>query len=176
MFDLKLIENERLLLRPITLDDTRLIVTWRNKPSVMRNFVFSEQFTEEMHEHWFNTKIRSGEVVQYIIVDKAEQLPIGSVYYRDIDCNNRSAEYGIFIGVDSARGKGYGTEVTKMFTDFGFETLKLHRIMLRVFSDNHPAQKAYIKAGFIVEGEFRDMIYKDGDYRSMIFMAKINPK
>ena len=44
--------------------------------------------------------------VQYIILDNADGKPVGSVYYRDIDNHNRSAEYGIFIGEESARGKG----------------------------------------------------------------------
>ena len=38
---------------------------------------------------------RHRQVVQYIIIDKADDKPVGSVYYRDIDNHNRSAEYGI---------------------------------------------------------------------------------
>ena len=96
-------------LRPITDADTDLIVKWRNTPSVVQNFIFRQTFTPEMHRSWLATKVATGQVVQYIILDNADGKPVGSVYYRDIDNHNRSAEYGIFIGEESARGKGLGT-------------------------------------------------------------------
>lgn len=167
------INGEKTYLRPITAEDTPLIVKWRNTPEVRHNFVFQETFTNEMHEHWLETKVKSGEVVQYIIVDRGSDTPVGSVYFRDIDEKNRSAEFGIFIGEGLARGRGLGSEATRIFCDFGFSGLKLHRIMLRVFSDNKQALKSYINAGFEVEGEFRDMVASADGYRSMTFMAKI---
>ena len=85
-------------LRPITDADTDLIVKWRNTPSVVQNFIFRQTFTPEMHRSWLATKVATGQVVQYIILDNADGKPVGSVYYRDIDNHNRSAEYGIFIG------------------------------------------------------------------------------
>ena len=105
-------------LRPITDADTDLIVKWRNTPSVVQNFIFRQTFTPEMHRNWLATKVATGQVVQYIILDNADGKPVGSVYYRDIDNHNRSAEYGIFIGEESARGKGLGTETARLFTQF----------------------------------------------------------
>ena len=135
-------------LRPITDADTDLIVKWRNTPSVVQNFIFRQTFTPEMHRSWLATKVATGQVVQYIIVDKADGKPVGSVYYRDIDNHNRSAEYGIFIGEESARGKGLGTETARLFTQFGVDTLHLHRISLRVLAENTPARRSYAAAGF----------------------------
>ena len=143
-------------LRPITDADTDLIVKWRNTPSVVQNFIFRQTFTPE-----------------YIILDNADGKPVGSVYYRDIDNHNRSAEYGIFIGEESARGKGLGTETARLFTQFGFDTLHLHRISLRVLAENAAARRSYEKAGFVQEGVFRDMELLDGAYRDVVFMAKL---
>ena len=125
------IEGERVLLRPITPEDTPLIVKWRNTESVRRNFIFRGPFTAEVHTRWMETKVASGEVLQYIIVDKETDESVGSVYFRDVNRENRSAEYGIFIGEEAARGKGLGSEVARIFTDFGFNELKLHRISLQ---------------------------------------------
>ena len=107
------------------------------------------------------------------IVDKANGTPVGSVYYRDVDHDFNSAEYGIFIGEESARGKGFGTETARLFTDFGFAALGLHRISLRVLAENTPARRSYAAAGFVEEGTFRDMVRLDGVYRDVVFMAKI---
>ena len=98
---------------------------------------------------------------------------MGSVYYRDVDHTFNSAEYGIFVGEESARGKGFGTETARLFTDFGFTALHLHRISLRVLAENTPARCSYAAAGFVEEGTFRDMVRLDGVYRDVVFMAKI---
>lgn len=108
----------------------------------MQNFIFRQTFTPEMHRSWLATKVATGQVVQYIILDNADGKPVGSVYYRDIDNHNRSAEYGIFIGEESARGKGLGTETARLFTDFGFAGLHLHRISLRVLAEKPPPAAA----------------------------------
>ena len=169
----EILDGEKIFLRPIQMEDTPLIVKWRNNKIVRNNFVFQETFTNEMHENWMRTKVASGDVVQYIIVAKEENLPIGSIFFRDIDSKNYSAEYGIFIGEDSARGKGYGSEAARLFVSFGFSKLNLHRIMLRVFADNLQAIQSYHNAGFQKEGIARDMVYQNGEYRDMVFMSII---
>lgn len=163
---------EKVILRKITLEDTPNIIKWRNNPSVQKNFCIQEPLTEEMHYNWFHNKIETGEVAQFIIVDAETNLPVGSTYLRDIDFKNRKAEFGIFIGEDSARGKGLGAESTKLMIEYGFHTLQLHRIFLRVFSNNLGAIKAYEKAGFIYEGTAKqDIILQDGTYQDIVFMA-----
>lgn len=164
--------GEKIILRPITFDDTNLIVKWRNNPQVKENFIFQEAFTTKIHETWMKTKVITGEVCQYIIEDKNNN-PIGSVYYRDIDETNKSAEFGIFIGEDSARGIGLGSEATKMFINFGFNKLNLHRIMLRVLQENIRAYSSYLKVGFEVEGIFKDMVRLNGTYHNIVFMSII---
>jgi len=173
MEELPILTGERVVLRPITDADTDCIVAWRNTPSVMQNFIFRETFTPEMHRRWLATKVATGQVVQYIIEDKVTGQAVGSVYYRDMDARNHSAEYGIFIGEAQARGKGFGTETARLFTRFGFEQLGLHRISLRLLAENLPARRSYEKAGFVLEGTFRDMVLLDGCYRDVVFMAKL---
>lgn len=169
--DLNVLQGERISLRPITLADTDLIVRWRNNPAVRKNFIFRERFTSRMHQEWMHTKIDSGAAIQYIIEERISGRPIGSVYYRDIDRVNKSAEYGIFIGEDYARGKGYGTEAARLFTTFGILVLGLHRITLRVLAGNEQAYRSYVRAGFQKEGVAREMVLLDGWYQDVIFMA-----
>ncbi len=171
--DLPVLSGQKVILRPITDDDTDLIVRWRNEPSVYEYFIFRQPFTAEMHRGWLKNRVATGQVVQYIIVLKDTQQPVGSVYFRDIDTRHESAEYGIFIGEDSARNKGVGTETARLFTDFGLGALGLHRIFLKVLDGNDIARRSYEKVGFKTEGMFRDMVKLDGRFRNVIFMAKI---
>ena len=165
--DLPVINGENVSLRPIAREDTDRIVAWRNKPSVYRHFIFRQPFTREMHENWLATKVDTGKVIQ----DKALEKPVGSVYYRDVDPENESAEYGIFIGEEDYLGRGFGTETARLFTRFGLDVLKLHRISLRVLEGNAIALRSYEKAGFATEGVFRDMVKLDGEYKDVIFMS-----
>ena len=172
--DLHLINGEKVSLRPISREDTPLIVAWRNKPSVYRHFIFRQPFTPQLHENWLKTKVDTGQVIQYIIMENPRRRPIGSVYYRDVDPVNESAEYGIFIGEEDALGRGLGTETARLFTRFGLDVLKLHRISLRVLGGNDIARRSYEKAGFVTEGVFRDMVKLDGEYRDVTMMAIVN--
>ena len=55
--------------------------------------------------------------------------------------------------------------------DFAFETLKLHRLELDVFSFNPRAERAYLKAGFRREGVLRDAVLDGETYADDILMA-----
>ena len=170
--DLPIINSSNVRLRPITESDTPDIVRWRNDKAVQQFFIFREPFTTEMHQNWLKTKVASGEVIQYMIEDKSCGQTVGSVYFRDIDPVNESAEYGIFIGEASARGRGLGSETARVFTDFGLNILQLHKISLRLLDNNVAAQKSYENAGFITEGFFSDMVKLDGEFKDIVFMAK----
>lgn len=167
-------EAAGIYLRLMTAADTDLIVAWRNKDFVRKNFIYQELFTREGHEDWVRNKVETGQVVQMIICDLLTDTPFGSVYIRDIDRVHNKAEYGIFIGEDGARGRGVGTAAARLMLRYCFEEEKLHRIYLRVYSDNLQAIRSYEKAGFAREGLLRDDVWIDGKYRDIQWMAAVS--
>ena len=171
--DLPVINGERLSLRPITDADTDDVVRWRSDPEVRRFFLYRGPFTPEIHRAWLRDKVAAGKVIQYVIVERDSGRNVGSVYFRDVDPDNESAEYGIFIGEADARGKGLGTETARLFTGFGLNVLRLHRISLKVLGGNEIARHSYEKAGFCTEGVFRDFVKLDGVFTDVVFMAKL---
>lgn len=161
-------------LRLMTYDDTDLIVKWRNTDSVRKNFIYQALFTRESHENWIRTKVETGQVVQMIICESKGDRPVGSVYIRDIDHDHHKAEYGIFIGEEAARGKGYGTAAAKLMIRYCFEELNLHRLFLRVYATNQQAIRSYEKAGFVQEACLRDDVCIDGEYKDIVLMGILN--
>lgn len=162
-------------LRPMTREDTDLIVAWRNSEEVRRNFIYQELFTREGHENWIRNMVETGKVIQMIICDVDDDTPLGSVYIRDIDRRHQKAEYGIFIGEESARGRGVGTAAARLMLEYCFREEKLHRIYLRAFASNERAIRSYEKAGFVREGLLREDVCIDGQYRDIVWMAALNP-
>ena len=167
-------ENVDIYLRLMNDEDTDNIVAWRNKDSVRKNFIYQALFTRESHENWIRTMIETGKVVQMMICERETGRAVGSVYIRDIEPIHQKAEYGIFIGEDDARGKGYGTAAARLMIKYCFEEMKLHRLFLRVYAENEQAIRSYEKAGFVKEAYLHDDVYVDGRYRDIVLMGIIN--
>ena len=166
-------EGARVLLRPIALEDTPLIVKWRSLPSVYMNLYSRRPTLPSEHEAWMRGYVLTGKCAQFIIVEKETQTPVGSVFIKNIDRSAQKGEYGIFIGEESARGKGLGSEAARLMLQYGFEALGLHRIYLSVFAYNQAAIQSYKRAGFRTEGVFRDDFLYDGRYEDIVWMAAI---
>lgn len=160
-------------LRKIEYEDNVKIVNWRNKKYVNDYFLDKRELTLEIHNEWYEKMILTGKVHQFIITQD-DGREIGTTFLKNVDYENKKAEFGIFIGELYGYGKGYGTEATKLLCEYAFEQLKLHKVYLRVISSNERAIKSYIKSGFVVEGVFKDDIWDDSKFISVTFMAKFN--
>lgn len=166
--------EEQIYLRPMTEEDTDLVVAWRNKPDVRSNFIYQADFTREGHLYWLHEVVEKGRACQMIICDKEKDIPLGSVYIRDIDHIHHKGEYGIFLGEEAARGRGIGTEAAKLMIQYGFEQLGLHRIYLRALAGNRQAIRSYEKAGFLQEGYLKDDVCIHGKFVDIVWMAIVN--
>ena len=166
-------KHPAITLRLIGKEDTGDIIRWRNDPEVSSKFIYREKFDRKTHEKWLKEQIGTGKAVQFIIIRNDSGRKIGSVYLRDINPQNSSAEIGIFIGEKESRGLGFGSQALEQTIKYGFKQLGLHRIRLRVLGNNMPALKLYKKLGFRVEGLAEDMVCLDGNYQNVVFMAKI---
>lgn len=164
------IEGEKVYLLPITKKDTANVVKWRNR--VREHFIYQELFTAESHNEWLEKMVFTGKVKQFVIYGKEDSMPVGSIFLRDIDTAHGKAEYGLFIGEDVARGKGYGTDAARLICEYGFKELHLHKIFMRVFADNEASIRSNEKAGFVREGYLKEDVKINWQYRDVILMAK----
>ncbi len=166
-----IIYGNKIILRNIELSDTDNIIRWRNNDSVRKYFINQTLFTKESHLKWMKEHVSTGKAHQFIIIEKENNISIGSVYVRNIDTIHKKAEFGIFIGEEKYRGSGIGLEATKLILRYAFEELGLNKVFLRVLSVNHAAIKSYSKAGFKYEGLFREDVCVNSEYLDIIFMG-----
>ncbi|BCJ94073.1 hypothetical protein acsn021_16420 [Anaerocolumna cellulosilytica] len=119
----------------------------------------------------FIQKIIPDESRYDFIINNSHNEIIGEAVIHEIEEEERSAGFRICLFRSVDFSKGYGSIAIRLILKFAFETLKLHRVELEVFDYNHRGQRAYEKAGFVVEGTKRDGLYLNGTFHDIIMMA-----
>jgi diamine N-acetyltransferase len=142
------IVGEKVALGPMRRDLVPLYQRWMNDFSMLRTlFIPPKPLTREQEEAWYD-RAMSDDAIHFTIYERVSWRPIGNALWRDIDFRNRTAEYAIFLGEPADRGKGYGTEATRLMLDYAFTALGLHNCMLTTYAFNLAGYHAYQKAGF----------------------------
>jgi RimJ/RimL family protein N-acetyltransferase len=97
---------------------------------------------------------------------------VGHIQLLGIDEINMSARIGrVLVGEKENRNRGIGLQMINAILDIAFNKFNLHRVDLGVFDFNESAIACYKKAGFIVEGSFRECRKINGQYWSLINMG-----
>lgn len=149
---MEVLKSPRVCLRPMVLEDAALIVHWRNLTHVAQSSRLTQgNLSLEQHKEWFG-KTRDDRL-DYVIELTEEKLPIGSLSFtwRILSGFNLCAELGKFIGVERVLGRGYASEATRLWLDYGFKTLKLEVIIARTRKGNLSNIKVNKKMGFTIE-------------------------
>ena len=160
--------GERVYLSPISLDDAERYTAWLNDLSTTRYLTLATANVTLHGEREALQGIASGH--NYAIVAKASDELLGNCGLMDIQATDRSAEVGIFIGAETRRGAGLGTEALRLLCDYAFNALNLRSLMLRVFDYNPRAVASYRKVGFREIGRRRMAHFYAGAYHDVILM------
>lgn len=78
---------------------------------------------------------------------------------------------GIGVGQRSDWSKGYGTDAMRVLLRYAFTEINLRRVSLSLFAYNPRAQRAYEKAGFVLEGRMRQAHHRDGQRLDELLMG-----
>ena len=161
--------GERVALGPRTREQLPLYARWRNDFTVARTFGGAprahtlDALTATYDEH-------KGFEYEFTVYERATWRPVGRTYLVDVDWRGRTAGFGIVIGEADARGRGYGTEATRLMLDYAFTALGLHSVMLTTDSYNLAGQAAYRKAGFKEFGRRRACALLNGTLHDWVYM------
>jgi RimJ/RimL family protein N-acetyltransferase len=164
------IEGELVALGPLRRELLPLYQRWINAFRTVRTLGMPRPMTEEQEIAWFDGQARNEREAPFTIYERATWRPIGSTALHALDFRNRTAEFGIMIGEEDARGRGYGTETARLMLDYAFTALGLHNVMLRVHAFNLAGQRAYAKAGFREVGRRRQCVFMGGRLWDEIYM------
>jgi RimJ/RimL family protein N-acetyltransferase len=168
------IMSERIILGPLRRDLLTLYHRWINDLSTQRTLGPTVRlFTLEEQQAWYDARVTvAGRTEEsFTIYERESMQPIGTTSWDEINYHHRTATFGILIGESAFRGRGLGTEVTRLMLDYAFTALGLHNVLLTVWEFNPAGQRAYTKAGFrecgrrhqcgLVAGKWWDLVYME---------------
>jgi diamine N-acetyltransferase len=150
------VAGELVALGPLERAHLALYQRWQNDPAITRTLAASRPWTHEQMAAAFDDTAAASDQTHFTVYERATWQPIGSTYLADIDQRNGTAEFGIVIGESDARGRGYGTEATRLTLDYAFSALGLRNVLLQVYAFNEAGIRAYAKAGFREIGRRRE--------------------
>jgi diamine N-acetyltransferase len=162
------IVGEKVALGPMQRDQLPLYLEWFNDFDYARTTSGVRPMTIEALEGYYDQDIKDHSQVHFTIYDRESFTPIGGVSLTDIA--GHTATFAIGIGDASYRGRGYGTEATKLILEYGFNGLGLHNIWLSVFAFNDRAIAAYKRAGFKEIGRRRQVLSRFGKLHDVVYM------
>ncbi len=172
-----MILGQRIRLRPIEKDDLPRYVKWLADEET-RSFVSLHlPYGLVQEERWYEDNLTAREEQAWAIDVQPQDTGlapwehIGSCGLFGIDWRCRRAEAGILIGAREYWGRGYGSDALQTLVHWGFYTLNLNRIYLRVYEDNARAIRCYQNLGFVEEGRLRQDDYRHGVYRDTLLMS-----
>ena len=165
-------QGERVALGPLRRDLVPLYDRWMNDFETGALYFNGSLVpdTREATEARYQRDTGDPRAASFTIYAREGLRPIGMANLHQIDHFNRSAEFGILIGEAEFRGRGYGTEATRLMLEVGFTCLGLHTILLSVFGYNERAIRAYLRAGFKPVGRWREAKRLGGQAYDKVYM------
>jgi RimJ/RimL family protein N-acetyltransferase len=153
------IVGERVILSDITPEDFPRVHAWLNDLPTLRSAgvpirpTTFDTFTRRYEQGMAGMR---EDQVWFLVSDRVTSTPVGFTLLRDIEQVHQRCEFAITIGAAAQRGRGYGTEATRLTLDYAFDVLDLHTVLLTVASYNLGGIRAYEKAGFREIGRQRE--------------------
>ena len=168
--------GERIYLRPLEKSDAPVLQPYINDPEVTRTLTIHRPVNLELELEFIERAAKGEKDIILGIAIKVDDKLIGATGLHGLDFKDRKAELGISIGAKEEWNKGYGTEALRLMVRYGFLTLNLNRVFLRVFEHNARAMHVYQSIGFRKEGLLRQDFYREGRYWDTVLMAILREK
>ncbi|RDY85366.1 GNAT family N-acetyltransferase [Bacillus amyloliquefaciens] len=161
------IKTDRLVIRTFEPEDWKDVYEYTSNLNVMK-YIPEGVFTEEDAKKFVIDN--SGEDAEmFPVVLKDGKTVIGHIaffkYFGD-----HTYEIGWVFHPDY-QGKGYASEAASALLEFGFKTIKLHRIIATCQPENMASHRVMEKIGMRREGFFKKCIPHDNDWWDEYYYA-----
>jgi len=171
------VRTERLLLRPLSVDDAEALWVYRSQPDVCRYVPFPPMdravISERLATQWATSTLTDENQAVTLGIELAktgELIGDAVLFWRSRE--HRGGEIGYVLNPDFA-GHGYATEAARAMLRLGFDGLGLHRIVARIDERNEPSAKVARRLGMRQEARLvRHELFK-GEWSTELDFAML---
>ena len=143
----RMIETERLLLRPLTVNDAVDVFEWVGDPIVNRYMPYILYRDLEQVENWLRTVNEEDNEFALCLKEAKKVIGSGSIVF-DPETNAYRLGYNINR---SFWQKGYATEAAKAMIQWAYDNLNARDFTAKHATDNIASGKVLIKCGFVFD-------------------------
>ncbi len=162
--------NINIVVRPTQISDAKALTEIYSQPKAQRETLQLPNPSQAMWEQ----RLSSIPPGVYSFVAEVEGRVVGNIGFEHSQ-RPRTAHCASFgIGVhDDFHGLGIGSKLIQTVLDLADNWLQVKRVQIEVNSDNTTAIACYQKFGFEIEGEAKCSVFREGEYVSTYYMARI---
>jgi RimJ/RimL family protein N-acetyltransferase len=153
-----LLEGKGVNLKVIEKEDLLLLAEWSNDSEYLGDYVWLPQQSRTEWEKKYDNLTAD---TKWFFIEKKDGTKIGTMFHWFI---GNLLELSCVLA-SNERGKGYGTEATKLMVDYLFLSKDITRIQAHTDAENMASQKVLNKAGFTKEGTIRKSVFAKGEWR-----------
>jgi len=138
-----MIETERLILRPMTVDDAQAAFVWLSDPRVNRYMPYPLYASLSQAEKWIASQKESDNEFIFCLKDSGTAIGAGSIKQQEVGC----WEVGYNLRFDYW-GKGYATEAAKALIHWAYKYHNARHFVAAHVTENTASGKVLKKCGY----------------------------
>lgn len=168
------LEGENIYFKALNTNDAQEIHTYASDEEVSRFIGWRLMKTLDETREYVEEMLKREAVETHLyasIALKSTNAIIGTAMIFNFDREAKHAEIGYVFHKDHW-GKGYGTEMVTLLSNFAFESLKLRKVHAHVVDANIGSIRILEKNGFVIEGRLKDYYFIEGMYYDALIFSK----
>ncbi|KHL93567.1 hypothetical protein QW71_23015 [Paenibacillus sp. IHB B 3415] len=148
--------------------DLKLVLEWRNADHIRPFMKHGDCIRLEEHYRWFESLDKDASKLAKLCLYKKK--PIGFVNFSQIDLNNKTCEWGFYIG-DQACPRGSGKVMGILALDLIFKERCMRKVCAQILDFNRKSLSYHRRLGFTEEGRLVKQICKNNQYVDVVLMG-----
>ena len=158
--------EERVVLRPMRMDDQEMVMRWRTMPQITRYMSTDSTTDIEEQRAWFLKQDAMVSSYQWVI--ELNEKPIGVTSITEVNEVDGTCTRGTYVAEQAERSFQMITDIYANQHDFIFEKLNLKKIVIQVFEENKFVVKLNKMCGFKQKKILENYIEKNGKKYNLI--------
>lgn len=147
----------------MTLEEKKMVLSWRNHPSIKKWMYNSNDISLENHLAFIKTLKNSVDKLYFLV--KQENIYIGVIDFTNIDNGSKSSEFGLYANIYL---KGKGKVLLNTICEYAFNSLNIKKLIAEAFIENKKAISLYKRF------DFKEITKKIVNNREVIYMELEN--